>query len=178
MPTLLPEHRANLAKLATYLESLPRDYCEHFFHMASFATLPLFNGTATASVCPPPENLIPDTDHTGYKCGAVACAVGHGPAAGIPPLLGESWMGYCLRAFGTSTAGRNDTAWEWLFSSTWEMTDSTAKGAAARIRYFLDHGVPADYKYMQSSDPDYDNDPEIYEQYQDLIRPYVKLVNS
>ena len=33
-------------------------------------------------------------------------------------------------------------AWKWLFSERWHETDPTRRGAAARIRTLIDHGVP------------------------------------
>lgn len=32
--------------------------------------------------------------------------------------------------------------WNWLFGSEWEDVDNTPKGAAKRIRIFLESGVP------------------------------------
>lgn len=80
-------------------------------------------------------------------CGTVACAVGHGPLAGIEMTPGEKkakdagvgWAVYCARAFGVSNISPE---MGWLFQSWWQKKDNTPEGAAARIRYYLKHGVP------------------------------------
>jgi hypothetical protein len=116
-------NRANLEKLAAYLESLPADY-EHF-SMESYLRNAddYFYWTSMAD--------------TLQDCGTVACAIGHGPAAGITPLPGENWDLYTDRVFELEAY-----QWSWCFSSSWHQVDNTPQGAAKRIRYMLDHGVP------------------------------------
>lgn len=100
------EQFANCKKLATYLLELPDDYDQ--FDMWWYTQ----NGE-------PPQN----TD-----CGTVACAAGHGPAAGIEPKPNEGWESYTKRVFSSS---------HWMFASTWSRHDNTAHGAAKRIIYAL-----------------------------------------
>lgn len=114
----------NLEKLASYLEGLPTDY-EHF-DMFDFFWVKNGGGYMYPDEAPlPPE------------CGAVACAVGHGPAAGLPALEGESWSHYSDRVFDLG-----ETSWNWCFSDRWKKVDNTPQGAAKRIRYMLEHGRP------------------------------------
>lgn len=121
-------NRANLEKLAAYLESLPADY-QHF-GMATFCEN---HGMTFERVNHAPE----PTD-----CGTVACAVGHGPAAGLPAIeddegMGEDWYDYSDRVFELT-----DPEWMWCFCGAWKATDNTHQGAAKRIRYMLEHGAP------------------------------------
>jgi hypothetical protein len=92
---ILPEHRENLDKLASYLESLPADY-DHFNIRAYFA-LSNFDGYPEQ---PCPKEVL----NMSYKvtdCGTVACAIGHGPAAGIPLANNDhDWSIYSKRVFG------------------------------------------------------------------------------
>lgn len=124
---LTDEQRANLAKLAAYLRTLPADYPD--FEMRGFVR----EGDRTFA-------------HIA-GCGTAACAVGHGPKAGIEPLRGESWFAYSYRTFvpvyvdGCEVNGR---VWDWCFASSWARVDNTVHGAAARIEYMLAHGVPDD----------------------------------
>lgn len=79
------------------------------------------------------------------KCRTVACACGHGPLAGIPMTRSErqwgDWGDYADRVF----IGRNNVElFEWLFDAEWDSVDNTRQGAAARIRYYLKHGIPDD----------------------------------
>ena len=80
-------------------------------------------------------------DGESYKpnCGAVGCAIGHGPYAGIPKRVSESWDAYDTRVFGLQ-----GEALRWCFSSRWAEIDNTPEGAAKRIRYLLEHGAPPD----------------------------------
>ncbi len=139
------KQRQNLLKLATYLESLPKNYSH--FDMFSFAD--------HEGDCDLP---IPPSAYAALKprafldnCGTVACAVGHGPAAGIKPLSSEikrgrdnsahsvDWTNYTERAFGVNAFGEE---FDFLFQSTWVRIDNDHYGAAARIRYFLATGRP------------------------------------
>lgn len=131
-PTLA--QRKRLEKLATYLESLPEDY-DHF-------TMNFFVLSRSQD-----EEVRYARENGGVaSCGAVACAVGHGPAAGIlVPLqfirrncfkrLYVAWYEY---------AGylAPEEAYNWLFIDDWKDYDNHHWGAAARIRYYLEDGVP------------------------------------
>lgn len=70
----------------------------------------------------------------GHTCGAVACAVGTGAYFGIgKPEEYKDWATYSYATFVV-----HDAAWHFLFSDDWVKSDNTAKGAAARILFFLD----------------------------------------
>jgi len=119
-------NRENLEKLASYLEGLPTNY-QHF-GMQSFLCQDghLYSYADTAPIA--------------GDCGTVACAVGHGPAAGIPAVHGnESWNAYAERAFDL-----NHDQWLWCFDGDWMHVDDTSQGAAKRIRHLLEHGLPED----------------------------------
>lgn len=76
-----------------------------------------------------------------YTCGAVGCAVGHGPYAGIPVGVNDhTWDMYCERVFGV-----DEDEWDWCFSSMWRFVDNTPQGAAKRIYFMLERGVPANF---------------------------------
>lgn len=120
----------NLKRLAKYLQSLPEDYRE--FDMTNF-----YDG--------------PDERHyalfNGRSCGTVACAVGHGPSAGlffrrdeISWHMGPRWVTYTDRVFTS-----DDDAFQFLFGEEWADVDNHHWGAAARIRCFLENGVPDDF---------------------------------
>ncbi len=131
LPTT-PEQAANLARLAVHLRSLPEGYRE--FEMAMY-----YHGRVNPDEVNHPYQLEEFNLHAnkqaGYACGTSACAVGHGPAAGIPMLwVGarpESWLEYQSRAFGPDV-------YEALFHGSWSNVDNTPHGAAARIAYVLD----------------------------------------
>lgn len=128
-------NRENLSRLADYLAALPADY-EHF-DMARFRT------TMTG------KEHEPTTRPMG--CRTVACAVGHAPLAlpDLPPKPDEEWDEYSNRLFGLY-----DREWEWCFAAGWVHTDNTPAGAAARIRWLLEHGLPGDaYEQRQRRAP-------------------------
>ena len=78
------------------------------------------------------------------RCGTTACAVGHGPLAGIPVLNYEKWSEYASRAFGARLddypGEPNGILFGYLFGMDWRETDNTPEGAAARIDYYLKNG--------------------------------------
>lgn len=88
-------------------------------------------------------NLQFDMENYQSYCGTVGCACGHGPSLGIVKMPSESWDPYADRAFGAADV----QAFTWMFSAIWatNKTDNTPRGAAARIRYALRHGIPANY---------------------------------
>lgn len=109
----------NLNKLADYLLALPPDYRD--FDMGTFCKVP---GTE--------DEFSPDQSR--HECGTVACALGHGPRAGIEPEPTESWQGYCHRQFGLHWW--SDEA-EWCFGGNWVLFDDTPRGAGLRIKWLL-----------------------------------------
>lgn len=122
-------NRDNLAKLASYLEKLPADW-KHF-DMDVYLDAPDFTSVYDA------EDTYAQNPDLINSCGTVACALGHGPAAGIKPNYeagcGISWWDYGTLNF----TGSADNLYDWLFSSFWSHVDNTHHGAAARIRYVL-----------------------------------------
>ena len=155
---LTPRRRENLAKLATYLEGLSKRY-EHF-------SMRVFAANFTDVV----EYGLKNGGVEKYGCGTIACAVGHGPAAGIlvtpSHLEGKDdidWFSY--------TAANFLGAWKpfefedhiysqphlfaWLFGEAWADVDNHHHGAAARIRYLLaGNDLPEDLLKHDNGDAD------------------------
>jgi len=133
--TLTATQKRNCAKLASYLETLPEGY-EHF-------AMDCFYGD---------DNL---ATVSGYNvCGTVACAIGHGPAAGVKVGRDDRlrsgailWWSYSDR-FATP----HTPAWLFMFDGEWAEVDNTPQGAAQRIRWILDGNDPlgvGDLSYKQ-----------------------------
>lgn len=124
-PKITDEQRANLLTLATYL--------------AKGKTAMKFDmGLLCVEDCPGLTEGPAWIEHypDDWECGTVGCALGHGPAAGVEALPGESWYDYACRAF---EGGDWILSW-WLFSVSWVSHDNTPQGAADRIFYFLETG--------------------------------------
>lgn len=149
-------NRANLLKLANYLESLPRSY--RHFDMSSYV------GDADDR----DETLIDYMKNNGGlydKCGTVGCALGHGPSAGVLARVGHeitieehgwygqkefqvNWIKYSFR-FVDGDLDDYQLVWDFLFSGNWGIkdfgydgyyqtkVDDHHYGAAARIRFIL-----------------------------------------
>lgn len=119
---LSQEYEDNLRKLATYLleGNLKAKFDMQMYSDSVF-----------------PWGMVSETD-----CGTIGCAVGHGPHAGIKKLPTESWLDYSSRVFGLS---KLSDEWTWCFSQDWYKTDNTSDGAAQRIIYLLDNGMPKDF---------------------------------
>lgn len=122
----------NLSKLADVLDTVD----DSGFDMVHFSVDS--NGCKRGVSAPDPE------------CATVACAAGHLPLV-VEPHTSEStedeWEGYVNRVTGVDVvsdiAGDLD-GWDWLFITNWCRVDNTAKGAAQRIRYMLNKGIPND----------------------------------
>ena len=71
--------------------------------------------------------------------GTVACAIGWAPAYVAPAIKGEDWQDYCERVFDIEWCSEE---WEFIFGGGWSCVDDTPQGAGARVRYFLDKGLP------------------------------------
>lgn len=125
---MLKKHRENLEKLANFLDRVvPPPKFDMTMYLSDSNNRWL--------------NLDDAVKSTYMECGTSACAVGHGPLAGIRKLRTDgSWEGYCKRVFGIDSYHEDD--WNWLFSDKWAMRDNTPEGAAARIRWYLMHGAP------------------------------------
>lgn len=119
-------HQENLRKLADYLlkGELGSDFDMHLF--TSYL----------------------DEDEA-VNCGTSGCAAGHGPYAGIEKFATETWVEYVGRVFGLEWC-TNECAW--CFSPNWERTDNSATGAAKRILWLLDKGLPEQHEAQRRGD--------------------------
>lgn len=122
--TCTPEQLENLKRLADYLAN---GNLLAEFDMGSYA-----EDSFAARAC---------------DCGTIGCAAGHGPYAGIPKRTDERWAHYVYRCFLPDMAGNSLEVFYWLFSPIWANTDNTPQGAAKRIYYALEYGVPVDHGY-------------------------------
>lgn len=129
------KHRDNLLKLADYLDRLPDDYEQ--FDMSEYMMERDGDDRRYWETLDISERSKP-------VCGTVACAVGHGPAAGIRVYGDECWASYADRVFGFLP----DDGFDYMFSSGWSIDDNTPKGAAARIRTYVTLGhSPSGWTY-------------------------------
>ena len=127
---VLPKHEKNLRTLADHLAKLPTEY--ESFSMMNY----VFQQSADDAS---PSELLK------IPCGAVACSVGHGPSAGILVGDAESWYDYIKN----NLCIPKTPACSWMFSSKWSYVDNSPHGAAKRINYLLNEGLPADYLAIQ-----------------------------
>src|SRR3546814_1402938 len=68
-----------------------------------------------------------------HPCGSVGCALGHGPRAGIHPVLDDdTWPDYCESQFGMRWF--SDEA-EWCFGGAWSMIDDPPRGAGRSVEH-------------------------------------------
>ncbi len=127
----------NLRKLADYLWMLPEEYQR--FRMEVFSLAEVDGWKEPTTVCSLLE---------AHQCGSVGCAVGHGPLAGIGIEVFDKyeglWNAYCDEVFIERSF--DPEAWDWCFSSDWSRVDNTPQGAAKRILWLLDKGLPDDWE--------------------------------
>jgi len=122
--------KVNLLKLAAYLRGLDREK----FNMRSFYKR--YDEYSGRLVIVGPSGVGQYSTTPNY-CNTVACAVGCGPAAGVPVIDTDTgWSIYSQRVF-TSCA----RTWDFLFSIGWVNIDNSPSGAAKRIEFLLEHGL-------------------------------------
>ena len=121
-----PEVETELLKLADYLYNLPANYSH--FEMSTFYYGDGPEGLSSPIVLASPRS-----------CNTVACAVGHAPAAGIDCTRFANYQ----ELVNWLTAN-NQEVFDWLFGGDWALVDNTHRGAAARIYFALEQGVPVE----------------------------------
>lgn len=139
---------ANLKTLANYLLSLPADYKK--FDMSNYAEINYRKQISfsdfhmreyQSAFC------FPDVSNNENECGTSACAVGHGPAAGIPVGNAQKWSQYCITNFiDNESNATTSNMWDWCFSARWGNFDNSVHGAARRILYMIEYGVPDSWR--------------------------------
>ena len=125
---MIAKHRNNLIKLRDFLVTVPPDR----FNMREFLEDEHGEDLQLREFA---------THNPQHTCGTAACAIGWAPNAGIRIYRDRSWFDYAERVFGTA---RYQPPYEWMFGPEWARKDNTPAGAARRITYFLEHGVPAE----------------------------------
>lgn len=82
------------------------------------------------------------------ECKSVGCVIGHCTILDTEKNIGKfrySWGGINFFEWSKGFTGINDEAddiWQYLFGEIWVFSDNTPAGAAARIRYFVENGLP------------------------------------
>jgi hypothetical protein len=144
--------KRDLLVLANYLESLSENY-EHF-------NMGVYLGVSCVHLSEDERADIggfSKIDHKVYKeitgfseyttpekffsCDTVACVIGHTKLLQLEGIdtAEASWTD--LRDYLSDNYARVD---KWMFDPDWDKVDNSPKGAAKRIRYALEFGVPAD----------------------------------
>lgn len=83
------------------------------------------------------------------ECNSVGCIIGH--CTKLDPninryLDSDGDIKFTSWSEDFTGIGCNTSAWDYLFSHEWAAVDNTRTGAAKRIRYFVEHGLPEDWK--------------------------------
>jgi hypothetical protein len=139
------EQRANLKKLADFLATSP--LIRGKFHMGWFTNTNI-------------DGFVHDPDlFYEHKCGTSACALGWAPyATGIAPYDNVCWVDYGASVLGSGS----DDVYEWLFADNWKRIDNTPDGAAWRINYYLEQGLPPMFTDVNGY-PEWDTVAELFE---------------
>ena len=158
---LTPYHIANLETLRDFLKSNnippPQFDIRYYLNNKEMLTPLLDKHDKSYSEIIDKMQMASNAPKYYNECGTTACAVGHGPLAGIPAMDTEDWNDYCFRVFGVTghLAGTDaqEAAWTFMFGPMWTGKNNTAKGAAARIDWFLTHGTPEKISYWDNGAP-------------------------
>lgn len=78
------------------------------------------------------------------ECGTVGCALGWAPFFGLKKNVGESWQRFGNRSL--IDVEIHPEEWRWCFSAAWSRVDNTKRGAAQRIIWLLQYGLPKNHR--------------------------------
>lgn len=129
--------KKTLLKVADFIEKLPQEK----FHMGKYRCNKNHNWLRNNS-----GSFQYEFDRN--NCGTVGCILGWCPfIEGLEPMLSDYekmrgfpfWERYSDRIFDFTT---QDDIWDYLFHSDWELVDDTPIGAAKRLRYIVEFGLP------------------------------------
>lgn len=115
-------NKQNLLRMADHIEKVPQE----MFDMENFRI---------------GQQVAPE-------CDSVGCIIGHSVIL-APELITRLYGGkidfyaWCLSFTGLSLGVPR---WKYLFGSAWKYSDDTPIGAAKRIRYFVENGLPKDWE--------------------------------
>jgi hypothetical protein len=131
-------NRENFLTLAEYLFTLPNDF--EYFDMSQFAAIKNTNADSFCEF----KQIIRFADLDKFNsCEICHCALGKAIGAGFKPIRKDrGWRDYCLRVFDI---GFHSPEYSWCFGEEWKKSDNTPQGAAARIMYMLENGIPDDW---------------------------------
>lgn len=81
------------------------------------------------------------------KCGSVGCVIGHCTILDKANI--KQWRDYEgdieFGMWSQHFTGIKDEMWEWCFASEWANVDNTTNGAALRIEWLINKGLPHDW---------------------------------
>ena len=94
-----------------------------------------------------------DDDLSNPVCGSVGCTVGTCSVLDVENVIenfinsdGEIDFGAWSVDFTGLLEAEYEAEWEWCFGSKWKTTDNTPTGAALRIEWLLNNGLPENWK--------------------------------
>ena len=98
--------------------------------------------------------------HKTAECGSIGCVIGHCTVLDSEPLPMGAWRsdgeGIDFATWSEKFTGLSTTSdeWDWCFSSGWSHFDNTPEGAAKRIEWLINKGLPKDwFKQMGGENP-------------------------
>jgi len=121
-------NRANLLRMAKYIAEVPQEK----FNMFDFRT----------------------GDKSTIECNSVGCVIGHCTVLeNLEELekfrtLGPKNIDFDFDSWSAVFTGlpSNEDKWGWCFGYSWVYSDNTPKGAAQRIVYLVNHGLPTNWE--------------------------------
>jgi len=114
-------NKENLLRMADYIETVPQEK----FNMEIYRTY----------------------DETTHECNSIGCVIGHCTILDKRPLPKYVYGTINFRLWSKLFTGiESDDEWNYLFDISWHRTDNTPTGAAKRIRWFVEHGLPNDWE--------------------------------
>ncbi len=124
-------NRENLANMAEYIKTVP----------PGFVDMIRFRETNV-------RDILAKVEQT-HKCNTIGCIIGHCTILDLEENLPRHWNGdidFTVWSKQFTGLMPSSDEWKYLFGANWSTVDNTPEGAAKRIYYFLEHGLPATWK--------------------------------
>jgi hypothetical protein len=115
-------NRDNLQRMADFIRTIPQEA----FDMGAFRK---------------GQKITPE-------CDSVGCVIGHCTVLDPNPDEIPRWHDGGMIEYDEWSLNFTglDVEWDWCFNSDWTLADNSPKGAALRIEWLLNHGLPEDWR--------------------------------
>jgi hypothetical protein len=113
-------NRENLQRMADYIRTVPKEKFSMIFYRTK--------------------------GQDSRECNSIGCVIGHCTVLDPRPLPIDPFGNIEFDEWSFDFTGVDSSEWGWCFHSDWSTRDNTPTGAADRIEWLLNHGLPKNWE--------------------------------